>query len=335
MRTALITGITGQDGSYLTELLLQKGYIVHGIIRRSSNFNTTRIDHLLSNSKLYLHYGDLTDHASIARVLQTSQPDELYNLGAQSHVKASFDIPEYSGNVDGLGAIRILDAVRTFCPTCRVYQASTSELFGKTSSDFQNENTSFYPRSPYGVAKLYAHWITINFREAYGLFASTGILFNHESIRRTPNFVTRKITKGIAQIIHGKQQRIVLGNLAAKRDWGYAPDYVYGMWKILQHSYADDFILATGVAHSVEEFCTLAFSIAGLPVTFSGTGIDRKGFDKQGQIRVEVSPDYYRPTDVTFLCGDATKANTILGWKPTINFSQLVELMVKHDLGIS
>lgn len=332
MKTACITGITGQDGSYLAELLLEKGYTVYGIIRRSSSFNTDRIDHIIDSPQLNLRYGDLTDGTSMSKLIKDIVPDEFYNLGAQSHVKVSFDVPEYSGNVDGLGTIRVLDAIKTFCPECRVYQASTSELFGKTSDSLQNEDTPFYPRSPYGVAKLYAHWITINFREAYDLFAATGILFNHESPRRTPTFVTRKITTGIAKIVKGMQDYILLGNLEAKRDWGYAPDYVQGMWKILQHSSPDDFVLATGETHSVEEFCALAFSIAGMPLEFTGEAENRQGIDRDGVVRVKVSPRYYRPTEVDFLCGDASKAQRVLGWTPNVSFNKLVELMMLYDL---
>ena len=329
---ALITGVTGQDGSYLAELLLAKGYTVHGILRRSSNFNTNRLDAILGDDNLILHYGDLTDGTNVSRIVREVKPDELYNLGAQSHVKVSFEIPEYSGNVDALGAIRLLDAVKTFCPDCRYYQASTSELFGLIRESPQTELTPFYPRSPYGVAKLYAHWITINFREAYGLFAATGILFNHESQRRTPNFVTRKITTAVANIVHGKQEKVVLGNLAAQRDWGYAPEYVEGMWKILQHDKPDDFVLATGEMRSVEDFCHLAFSIAGMPLTFSGEKDGRRGVDLHGVVRVAVSPKYYRPSEVFELCGDATKAKNVLGWVPKVKFVELVEIMMQHDL---
>ena len=333
-KKALITGITGQDGSYLAELLLQKNYMVYGIMRRSSAFNTDRIDHLLNNENLILHHGDLTDGTNISKVIREVKPDECYNLGAQSHVQISFFVPEYSANVDGLGAIRLLDAIKTFCPTCRYYQASTSEQYGNVGQSPQNEQTPFYPRSPYAVAKIYAYWITINYREAYNIFACNGILFNHESERRTPNFVTRKITTAVAKILVGKQQTLLLGNLDAKRDWGYAKEYVEGMWLMLQQDTADDFVLATGETHTVEEFCYEAFKAGGLSLKFFGSGKDRKGIDENGVVRVAVDSKYFRPTDVDILIGDTTKAKIELGWESRTKFKDLVRMMVKHDISL-
>ena len=336
-RTALITGITGQDGSYLAELLLEKGYIVHGILRRSSSFNTGRIDHIYQEVQdkqrsLYLHYGDLSDGSNISRVIERVQPDEIYNLGAQSHVKVSFDVPEFTAQVDAIGAIRLLDAIKDIGIPTRFYQASTSEMYGKVREVPQSETTPFYPRSPYAAAKLYAYWVTVNYREAYGLFTCNGILFNHESERRGETFVTRKITRVAGRIRYGLQEKLYLGNLEARRDWGYAPEYVLGMWLMLQQDEPGDFVLATGETRSVEEFCTLAFEAAGIPVTFEGDGVDRKGLDASGQIRIEVDPRYFRPTEVDLLVGDATKARTSLGWEPRVRFEELVRKMVENDI---
>ena len=357
MKKALITGITGQDGSYLTEILLAKGYEVHGIIRKSSSFNTGRIDHLYTDTKildktLFLHYGDLTDPSSLNRLLDKTEPDEIYNLAAQSHVKVSFDIPDYTAQVDALGTLRFLDAIReTGLRQVKFYQASTSELFGKALETPQSETTPFYPRSPYGVSKQFAYWTIVNYREAYGIFASNGILFNHESPRRGNTFVTKKITREIARLVHGKIDKITLGNLEAKRDWGYAPEYCEGMWRILQHSEADDFVLATGESHTVRDFVETAFANLGIQIVWSGTGADEKGsissidesvFDKKVGIRtdfvkpddvvVEISPSYYRPTEVDSLIGDASKAERLLGWKAATRFDELVELMIDADL---
>jgi GDPmannose 4,6-dehydratase len=340
MKKALITGITGMDGSHLTELLLSKGYEVHGIVRRSSSFNTGRIEHLLRDpsiklKKLFLHYGDLTDGTNISRLIREIRPEECYNLGAQSHVGISFEIPEYSANVDGLGGIRLLDAVRTFCPDCRYYNAATSELFGKVQEVPQNESTPFHPRSPYGAAKLYAYWVTANYREAYGIHASNGILFNHEGERRGENFVTRKITRSAGRIKHGLQDRLCLGNLSARRDWGYAPDYVEAMWLMLQQDKPDDYVIATGEMHSVEEFCLYAFAEVGINLTFEGVDEDRVGFDEDGKVLVSVDPVYFRPADVEQLLGDASKAKRVLGWEPNIKFENLVKLMAAHDLKLA
>ncbi|MGQ9847453.1 MAG: GDP-mannose 4,6-dehydratase [Bacteroidales bacterium] len=349
MKKALITGITGQDGSYLTELLLEKGYEVHGIIRRSSSFNTGRIDHLYNNpeilnKRLFLHYGDLVDTSSLHRILEKVQPDEIYNLAAQSHVKVSFDLPDYTAQVDALGTLRFLDAIREVGVKTKFYQASTSELFGKVQEIPQSEKTPFYPRSPYGVAKLYAYWIIVNYREAYNLFASNGILFNHESPRRGETFVTRKITQAVARIAFGLQDKLILGNLNAKRDWGYAPEYCEGMWRILQHSQADDFVLATGEAHTVREFTELAFAELGVKIEWVGknenekgivSGIESKGFElpgiKLGETVVEVSPIYYRPTEVDLLIGNPQKAKTLLGWQHKTSFTELVKIMTLAD----
>ncbi len=319
-RRALITGITGQDGSYLTELLIEKGYEIHGLIRRSSSINTRRIDHLYQdphepNRRMILHYGDMSDATKLARVIDEIRPVEVYNLAAQSHVKVSFEAPEYTGDVDGLGTLRLLDAIAHCDPTIRLYQASTSEMFGNAPPP-QNEATPFRPRSPYGAAKLYAHWITVNYREAYNLFACSGILFNHESPRRGENFVTRKVTQAVARIVAGRQEHVYLGNLEARRDWGYAPDYVRAMWLILQQETPDDFVIATGETHTVREFCELAFSHAGL--------------DWERYVKVDAS--YYRPTEVDVLLGDPGKAHDVLGWRPTVSFPQLVRLMVDADM---
>ena len=340
-KTALITGITGQDGAYLAELLLGKGYTVHGIKRRSSSFNTGRIDNLyqdphVNNRNFVLHYGDLTDSTNLIRIVQEVQPDELYNLAAQSHVKVSFETPEYTANSDALGTLRLLEAIRILGleAKTRFYQASTSELYGKVHETPQNEGTSFYPRSPYAVAKLYAYWITINYREAYGLYTSNGILFNHESPLRGETFVTRKITRAVAQISQGQQDCLYLGNLDAKRDWGHARDYVDGMWRILQHPEPDDFVLATGLTTSVRDFTQKAFAVAGIFLKWEGSGASEIGRDAEsGSVRVRIDPAYYRPTEVDFLLGDASKAREKLGWVPKYELDQLIEEMVLSDLG--
>lgn len=344
-KVALITGITGQDGSYLAEFLLEKGYEVHGLMRRASYFNTGRIEHLYfdewiedmkQDRKLQLHYGDMTDSSSIIRIIQSIQPDEIYNLAAQSHVKVSFEVPEYTAESDAVGTLRILEAVRILKleKKTKIYQASTSELYGKVQEIPQTENTPFYPRSPYGVAKLYGFWITKNYREAYQMFAANGILFNHESERRGETFVTRKITLAAARIAFGMQKKLYLGNLNALRDWGYARDYVECMWLILQHPQAEDFVIATGEMHSVREFCTLAFSEVGIELRWEGNDALEKGIDcKTGNILVEVDPKYYRPTEVEQLLGDPSKAKNLLGWNPTkTSFKELIKLMVKSDL---
>ncbi len=328
MKVALITGITGQDGSYLAELLLETGYEVHGIVRRSSLINTHRIDPIYNDIKL--HYGDMTDAGSIIQIIQKVKPDEIYNLAAQSHVKVSFELPEYTGTVDGLGTLRILDAIRILGMenNVRIYQASTSELYGKVQEVPQTETTPFYPRSPYGVAKLYGYWIVKNYREAYGLHASSGILFNHESPRRGETFVTRKITQGLSRISVGVQDVLYLGNLDAKRDWGHAKDYVEAMWLMLQQDEPDDYVIATGEQHSVREFVELAAPLFGLDIEWVGEGLDEKGVDKTtGRSIIEVSEKYFRPTEVDSLLGDATKAKEKLGWEPKTTFKQLVEDM--------
>lgn len=338
-KKALITGITGQDGSYLAEFLLNKGYEVHGIIRRSSSFNTERIDHLykdphLNNISMFLHYGDLTDSSNLSRLIEKIQPNEIYNLGAQSHVKVSFEVPEYTAEVDAIGTLRILDAIKDVGLRTKFYQASTSELFGgMEGTEPQNESTPFYPRSPYGAAKLYSYWVTVNYREAYDLFACNGILFNHESPRRGETFVTRKITRAVANIVHGKQDKLYLGNLDAKRDWGFAGDYVRGMWMMLQQQRPDDYVLATGETHTVREFATLAFKYAGMEIEWIGDGINEKGIDKQtGKELVVIDPKYFRPTEVELLLGDYTKAKENLGWNPEVTFEQLVKIMVETDI---
>ncbi len=336
MKKALITGITGQDGSYLAEFLLEKGYEVHGIIRRSSVDYRERIAHLEGKKNFHLHYGDMGDSMGLMAVISTVRPDEIYNLAAQSHVQVSFDAPEFTADVDATGVLRILEAVR-LCglkDTCRIYQASTSELYGKVEEVPQNENTPFHPYSPYAVAKLYGFWITKEYREAYNMFCCSGILFNHESERRGETFVTRKITLAAARIAQGSQEKLFLGNLDSLRDWGYAKDYVECMWLILQHDKPEDFVIATGVQHSVREFCQLAFRYAGMELEFVGKGLEEKGIDKAtGRLVVEVSPDFYRPTDVVNLWGDPTKARKELGWNPMkTTFEQLVEIMVKHDM---
>ena len=335
MKKALITGITGQDGSYLAEFLLEKGYEVHGITRRASLANTARIEHIMD--KITLHDGDLSDSSSLIRIINIVQPDEIYNLAAQSHVQVSFDVPEYSGDVDALGVLRILEACRILGLTknTKVYQASTSELYGKVEEVPQRETTPFHPYSPYAVAKQYGFWIVKEYREAYGMFAVNGILFNHESERRGENFVTRKITLAAGRIAEGIQDHLELGNMDSLRDWGYAKDYVECMWLILQNDKPDDFVIATGVQHSVREFATLAFHHAGIELEWQGKDMEEKGIDKAtGRVLVEVSPDFYRPTDVVNLWGDPTKAKTELGWNPTkTSFEELVKLMVEHDMG--
>ncbi|WP_294485771.1 GDP-mannose 4,6-dehydratase [uncultured Mailhella sp.] len=336
MKTALITGVTGQDGSYLAEFLLEKGYDVHGIVRRSATEKRERIDHLEGNPHFHLHYGDLSDSMSLVRIVGLVKPDELYNLAAQSHVQVSFEVPEYTADVVATGVLRVLEAVR-LCgleKTCRVYQASTSELYGKVEECPQSETTPFHPYSPYAVAKQYGFWITKEYREAYGMYACSGILFNHESERRGETFVTRKITLAAARIAQGKQDKLYLGNLSALRDWGYAKDYVECMWLILQQEEPEDFVIATGDQHSVREFCTLAFHEAGIELEFRGEGEAEQGIDKKtGRVLVEVSPKFYRPTDVVNLWGNPTKAKTKLGWNPTkTSFEELVKLMVRHDM---
>jgi GDPmannose 4,6-dehydratase len=367
MKKALITGITGQDGSYLTEILLKKGYEVHGIIRRSSSFNTGRIDHLYNdpeilNKKMFLHYGDLVDTSNLNRLLEKIEPDEIYNLAAQSHVKVSFQVPDYTAQVDALGTLRFLDAIREVgLKKVKFYQASTSELYGKAQEIPQNEKTPFYPRSPYGVAKLYGYWIIVNYREAYNIFASNGILFNHESPRRGETFVSRKITRAASRIAAGLQKELTLGNLNAKRDWGYAPEYCEGMWKILQHEDADDFVFATGETKTVHEFAELAFENLGIGLEWKGKGENEKGVIKsinlekakklinystnkksyqkefttkmkKGDTLIAIDPVYYRPTEVDLLVGDPSKAKKVLGWKAKTKFEDLVELMIKSDM---
>lgn len=336
MKTALITGITGQDGSYLAELLLEKGYDVHGTIRRSSTDFRERIAHLEGHKNFHLHYADMADSMSLVKVIGRVRPDEIYNLAAQSHVQVSFDVPEYTANTDATGVLRVLEAVRV-CgleKSCRIYQASTSELYGKVESVPQNEDTPFHPYSPYAVAKLYGYWIVKEYREAYGMYCCSGILFNHESERRGETFVTRKITLAAARIAQGKQERLYLGNLSSLRDWGYAKDYVECMWLILQQDKPEDYVIATGVQHTVREFATLAFHYAGIELRWEGEGENEKGIDKAtGKVLVEVSPDFYRPTDVVNLLGDPTKARKQLGWDPMkTDFEHLVKIMVEHDM---
>jgi len=352
-KIALITGITGQDGSYLSEILIEKGYEVHGIIRRSSSFNTGRIDHLYNdkkvlNKKLFLHYGDVTDTSNLNRLIEKTHPDEIYNLAAQSHVKVSFEIPEYTAEVDAMGTLRFLDAIRETGIKTKFYQASTSELFGKIQEIPQTEKTPFYPRSPYGVAKIYGYWIVINYREAYNLFACNGILFNHESPRRGETFVTRKITRAASRIALGMQKTLALGNLNAKRDWGYAPEYCEGMWLMLQQEKPEDFVLATGETHTVREFTELAFKELGIELEWKGKNENEKGVIKKindtelmnkrkleipriGDTVVEVDKGYYRPTEVDILIGDAGKAKKKLGWKPKVKFNELVKIMIESD----
>lgn len=336
MKKALITGVTGQDGSYLAELLLEKGYAVHGMVRRSSTEKRTRIDHLISHPSFYLHYGDLADSMSIVSLINRTRPDEIYNLAAQSHVQVSFDVPEYTADVDAIGVLRILEAVR-LCgleKTCHIYQASTSELYGKVEECPQSETTPFHPYSPYAVAKLYGFWITKEYREAYGMYACSGILFNHESERRGETFVTRKITLAAVRIAEKKQEKLYLGNLSALRDWGYAKDYVECMWLMLQQEKPDDFVIATGEQHSVREFCLYAFREVGIELEFTGEGEKEKGIDKKtGKVLIEVSPEFYRPTDVVNLLGNPEKARTVLGWNPLkTGIRELVKIMVQNDL---
>lgn len=336
-KTALISGITGQDGSYLTELLLEKGYTVHGILRRSSSFNTFRIDHLyndrsLLNKRLFLHYGDLTDSSNLNRLIEKSKPDEIYNLGAQSHVQVSFEVPEYTAEVDGIGTLRFLDAIKETGINTKFYQASTSELYGLVQEIPQTEKTPFYPRSPYAAAKLYAYWIVVNYREAYDLFACNGILFNHESERRGKTFVTRKISVAVARIMTGHQDMLLLGNMDAKRDWGYAPEYVEGMWRMLQIDHPEDFVLATNETHTVREFVEESFKVLGDEIIWEGQGVNEKGILKSsGKQVVGIDPRYYRPTEVDLLLGDYSKAKRLLGWEPKTTFKELVRIMVEAD----
>ena len=339
MKKAVITGITGQDGSYLAEFLLEKGYEVHGLMRRHSTINTERIDHLLndtniSNKRLYMHYADMTDSSGLIALMAKIVPDEVYNLAAQSHVGISFEIPEYTAEATGVSTLKLLEAVRLSNPKCRFYQASTSELFGGIPETApQREKTPFYPKSPYGVAKLYSYWITVNYRESYDMFACNGILFNHESPRRGENFVTRKITLAIANILAGKQEKLSLGNMDAKRDWGFAGDYVKGMWMILQQDKPDDFVLATNETHTVREFVKIAFEKAGIKLRFEGEGVNEKAYDaRTGNLLVDVDPKFFRPAEVEFLWGDSSKAEETLGWKRDVSFEQLVEMMVKSDI---
>ena len=338
MKKALITGITGQDGSYLTELLLSKGYEVHGLLRRASTFNTSRIDHLyqdphVNGVKLFLHYGDLSDSSNISRVIEKVNPDEIYNLGAQSHVKVSFDMPEYTSDVVALGALRILDAIKDTKIKTKYYQASSSEMFGKVQEIPQKETTPFYPRSPYGCAKVYAYWITVNYRESYDIFATNGILFNHESPRRGGTFVTKKITRGLTRIKMGLEEKLYLGNLESKRDWGYAKDYVEGMWMMLQQDKPDDFVLATGETHSVRECVEAAAKILDIDIEWNGKGMQEKGIDKKtGKTIIEIDERYFRPSEVDLLIGDSSKAKKILGWEAKTKFEDLVKIMVESDI---
>lgn len=340
-RRALITGITGQDGSYLAELLIEKGYEVHGVVRRSSSFNTERIDHLYQDPhspqrRLILHYGDLNDASSLNRLLRIIDPHEIYNLGAQSHVRVSFDTPEYTSEVTGLGCMRLLEAVRELEIRPRIYQASSSEMFGAAAEVPQRETTPFYPRSPYAVSKVFAYWMTVNYREAYGLFAVNGILFNHESPRRGETFVSRKVTRAAGRIRYGLQDRLFLGNLDAKRDWGYAKDYVDAMWRMLQQETPADFVIATGETHTVRELCERAFAVAGMTLSWEGSGLDERGIDRAtGRVLIELDPRYLRPTEVELLLGDAGKAREQLGWTPTVTFEGLVALMTESDLRIA
>jgi len=336
-KKALITGITGQDGSYLAEFLLEKGYEVYGIIRRSSSFNTGRLEHLYQDPhekrKMNLIYGDLSDSGSVTEIIRKVMPDEIYHLGAQSHVRVSFDIPEYTANVTGLGTLRILEAIKNFCPKAKFYQASSSEMFGKATEIPQNEKTPFYPRSPYGCAKLFSHWIAKNYREGYGLFTCSGILFNHESERRGKTFVTRKITRGLARVKLGIDEKIYLGNLDAKRDWGHAKDYVEAMWLMMQQEYPDDYVIATGETHSIREFVELVCKLLGISIKWEGKGLEEKGIDETtGKVIIEIDARYFRPAEVDILLGDSSKARNKLGWRPKIRFEELVSCMTKHDL---
>jgi len=340
MKKALITGVTGQDGAYLSEFLLKKGYEVHGIKRRSSSFNTDRIDHLyqdphVSGKHFILHYGDLTDTSNLVRILQEVQPDEIYNLGAQSHVQVSFEVPEYTADTDGMGTLRLLEAIRILGmeKKVRFYQASTSELFGKVQEVPQRETTPFYPRSPYAVAKLYAYWIVVNYRESYGMYACNGILFNHESPIRGETFVTRKVTRAAARIKLGLQDRLFIGNIDAKRDWGFAGDYVELMWLMLQQEKPDDFVMATGVTTTVRDFITMAFKEAGIEIEWKGAGVEEKAFEKEsGRVLVEIDPRYFRPAEVELLIGDPSKARAQMGWKPKVQLPELIKMMVQNDI---
>ncbi|MCL2800141.1 MAG: GDP-mannose 4,6-dehydratase [Treponema sp.] len=343
MKKALITGITGQDGAYLSEFLLKKGYEVHGIKRRASSFNTQRIDHLyqdphVENKNFILHYGDLTDTSNLIRIIQLIQPDEIYNLGAQSHVQVSFEVPEYTADVDGVGTLRLLEAIRILGmeKKVRIYQASTSELFGKVQEIPQKETTPFYPRSPYAAAKIYAYWITINYRESYGMHASNGILFNHESPLRGETFVTRKITRAAARISLGLQDKLYMGNIDAKRDWGFAGDYVELMWLILQQDKPDDYVMATGITTTVRDFINMSFKEAGITLKWEGQGVNEKGIDvSSNKVLVEIDPRYFRPTEVDILIGDPSKAKEKLGWEPKVQLPELVNMMMKHDLELA
>lgn len=339
-KTALITGVTGQDGSYLAELLLEKGYMVHGLKRKSSSFNTERINHLYQDthnkkSKFKLHYGDLTDSTSLIRLISEIKPDEIYNLAAQSHVRVSFDSPEYTSDTDALGNLRILEAIRLLglCKKVKFYQASTSELYGDTKEVMQNEQTPFKPRSPYACAKLFAYWTTVNYREAYGMFAVNGILFNHESPRRGATFVTKKITRAASRIKYGLDKKLYIGNLDSKRDWGHSKDYVEAMWLMLQNDVPKDYVIATGKSMSIREFCTIAFKKVGIDLEFVGSGLDEKGVDKEtGKVLVEIDPAYFRPTEVSYLCGDSSLARKDLGWQPKYDVNSLIDEMVEYDL---
>lgn len=334
-KKALITGITGQDGAYLTHLLLEKGYEVHGIKRRSSSFNTTRIDTIMEHQQLRLHYGDMTDSTNLIRLIAEIRPDEIYNLAAQSHVAVSFETPEYTAQADAVGVLRLLEAIRILGleKTTKIYQASTSELYGCVAEIPQKETTPFYPRSPYAVAKLYAYWIMVNYRQAYNIFACNGILFNHESPLRGETFVTRKITRAVSRIAYGLQKTIALGNLDAVRDWGYAPDYVHAMWLMMQQDTPDDFVIATGQGHTVREFVERAFAYVNIAIEWSGSGVHELGKNAQtGEVLVRIDPRYFRPTEVELLCGDATKAKNVLGWQPTVTFHELVNIMMQADL---
>ena len=333
MKKAFITGITGQDGSFLAELLLEKGYMVHGIIRRASNFNTDRIDHLMGHERIKLHHGDLSDSANLNKLLSIIKPDEIYNLGAMSHVAVSFEVPEYTAQVDAVGTLRLLDAMLNHCPEAKFYQASTSELYGKVQEIPQKETTPFYPRSPYGVAKLYGFWIVKNFRESYGLYACNGILFNHESERRGKTFVTRKITTNLAEVSVGLRDTLKLGNMDAERDWGYAKEYVEGMWLMLQQEKAEDYVLATGKKYTVRDFVEKAAKHVGYDIVWKGEGVEEKGYDKEtGKLVVEVDPKYFRPAEVELLVGDPSKAKAELGWEAKIDLDEMVEIMMKNDL---
>jgi GDPmannose 4,6-dehydratase len=334
MKKAFLTGITGQDGSYLAELLLDKGYEVHAILRRASVFTTQRVEHILEHESLYTYHGDLTDSGNLRRLLLQVQPDEIYNLGAQSHVGVSFEVPEYTANVDALGVIRILDSLRDLGPNCKYYQSSTSEMFGGIpGTEPQSEITPFYPKSPYGAAKLYAYWATVNYREAYGLYACNGILFNHESPRRGETFVTKKITKAVARIFQRRQKCLKLGNLDAKRDWGHAKDFVYAQWLMLQQDKPTDYVIATGEMHSVREFVDLAFKEIDIEISWQGSGVNEKGIDSAtGKVLVEVDKKYFRPLEVELLCGDASKAEKDLGWQRKVSFQELVSGMVNYDI---